>query len=149
MNLKDIMAISGHGGLFKFVAQGRNGIIVEGLEDKKRMNAYTSYKVSSLEDIAIFTESGEVPLKEVLKKIFEKENGAAALDGKADNAKLKTYMESILPDYDKEKVYVSDIKKLINWYNILQRNNMLDFTEEPAETSKPEGTDTPDSKDKA
>ena len=140
MKLKEIMAISGHAGLFKYIAQGRNGVIVEGLEDKKRINAYTSYKVSSLEDIAVFTASGEVPLKDVFKKIHEKENGGEAIGTKATNEELKKYLESILPDYDREKVYVSDIKKMVSWYNILHHNNLLDFTEEES-TEKKDGNE--------
>lgn len=130
MNLKEIMSISGHPGLFRYIAQARNGIIVEGLEDKKRINAYASYKVSTLEDIAVFTSSGEVPLKDVFKKIHEKENGGKAPDAKASNEELKKYLESILPEYDRDRVYVSDIKKMLSWYNILHHNEMLDFTEE-------------------
>lgn len=129
MNLKEIMAISGQHGLFKYIAQGRNGIIVEGLEDKKRINAYSTYKVSTLEDIAVFTNTGEVALKDVLRKIHEKENGGKAPGVKASNDELKAYFDAILPDYDREKVYVSDMRKIVAWYNILQQANMLDFSE--------------------
>jgi hypothetical protein len=142
MDIKLIMSIAGHHGLYKFIAEGRNGVIVENLEDKKRINAYSSFKISSLSDIAIFTDSGEVPLKEVLIKIKEKENGGSALNAKASNDELKKYLESILPNYDKERVYVSDIKKLVQWYNILQKADMLEFdepkTEEPATEDKKE-----------
>jgi len=142
MDIKLIMSIAGHHGLFKYIAEGRNGVIVEGLEDKKRINAYSSFKISSLSDIAIFTDSGEVAIKDVFLKIKEKENGGAALNPKASNEELKKYLESILPDYDHERVYVSDIKKLVQWYNILQKANMLDFdepkSEEPAAEVKNE-----------
>ena len=135
MDIKLIMSIAGHHGLFKYIAEGRNGVIVENLEDKKRINAYSSFKISSLSDIAIFTDSGEVPLKDVFIKIKEKENGGVALNPKASNEELKKYLESILPDYDRSRVYVSDIKKLVLWYNILQKADMLEFdepkTEEP------------------
>jgi hypothetical protein len=130
MEFKDILAISGFGGLFKYISPARNGIIVEGFEDKKRMNAFANYKVSSLNDIAIFADSGEIPLKQIYKKIQEMENGGAAIDHKSDDAKLKEYFEKILPDYDRQKVYLSDIRKLINWYNILQRNGFTNFEEE-------------------
>jgi hypothetical protein len=133
MDFKEILAISGYGGLFKYISQGRNGIIVEGLEDKKRMNAFANYKVSSLNDIAIFSDSGEVPLIKVFKKIFEKESGNQAFGGKIDDKKLKAYFEEIIPDYDREKVYVSDIKKVIVWYNILIRNGITDFEEKTVE----------------
>jgi hypothetical protein len=140
MDLKEILSISGYGGLFKFVSQGRNGIIVEGLEDKKRMNAFAHYKVSSLNDIAIFTDSGEVPLRKVLKLISDKENGGPVFGGKIEDKKLKEYFETILPDFDREKVYVSDIKKVMTWYNILQRNGINDF-EEVLEEKKADETE--------
>ncbi|MCX7986213.1 MAG: DUF5606 domain-containing protein [Bacteroidales bacterium] len=129
MELKDILSISGYSGLFRYVSQARNGIIVEGLEDKKRMIAYAHYRVVSLGDIAIYTEEEEVPLREVFKKIFEKEQGGPAMGGKIDEKQLKTYFEQIVPHYDKEKVHVSDMKKVLNWYNILQRNGITNFEE--------------------
>ncbi len=136
MELKEILAISGFGGLFKFVAQGKNGIVVEGLEDKKRMNAYSHYKVSSLEDIAIFTDSGEIPLRKVMLQIAEKENSQSVLNSKADNKEYKKYFEALLPDYDRERVYVSDMKKVVVWYNLLQKNDLLSLCEEKAEEIK-------------
>lgn len=93
MILKDILAISGEPGLFKFIAQAKNAIIVEHLETKKRSSAYSSAKVSSLEDIAIFTEKEDMPLGKVFDLIFEKENGGPAIDSKADAGKLKTWFE--------------------------------------------------------
>jgi hypothetical protein len=127
MELKEIMAVSGHPGLVKFVSEGRNGIIVEGIDDKKRTFVPATAKVSTLADIAIFTETGEVPLKEVMKKIREKENKGQALDPKSEEKVLKDYFEKIIPDYNKERVYFSDIKKVIIWYNLLQKNNLLDI----------------------
>ena len=129
MDLKEIMAISGYPGLFKHISQGRNGIIVESLTDKKRMPAYANMKVSALADIAIFIEDGEIPLKDVFKKIYEKEEGGSAIDPKASSQEIKNYFESLVPEYDKERVYVSDMKKIFTWYNILQSLNMIDFTE--------------------
>lgn len=141
MELKDIMAISGHSGLFKFISQGRHGIIVESLTDGKRNNVNASAKVSSLTDIAIFTNDGEIAFRDVLKKIKETENGGAAISQKSDDKELKKYFEKILPDYDRERVYTSDIKKVITWYNQLQALNLLDIIEEkeaPAEEAKEE-----------
>lgn len=141
MELKDIMAISGHSGLFKFISQGRHGIIVESLTDGKRNNINASAKVSSLTDIAIFTNDGEIAFKDVLKKIKETENGGAAISQKLDDKELKKYFEKILPDYDRDRVYTSDIKKVITWYNQLQALNLLDIIEEkeaPAEEAKEE-----------
>ena len=127
--LKGIMSISGQPGLFKLVAEAKNSIIVESLVTGKRMPAYSTSKISALDDIAIFTETGEVPLKEVLKSISEKENGGQATI-KGSGNELKTYFEEILPEYDKDRVYVSDMKKVIQWYNLLQSKELLNFDEE-------------------
>jgi hypothetical protein len=137
MILKDILAISGEPGLFKFIAQGKNAIIVEHLETKKRSSAYGSAKVSSLEDIAIFTEKEDMPLGKVFDLIHEKENGGLAIDSKVDTGKLKVWFEGILPEYSKDKVYTSDMKKVAHWYNILHRLNLL-IKEEPETTPEKE-----------
>jgi len=147
MILKDILSISGEPGLFRFIAQGKNAIIVEHLETKKRSSAYGSAKVSSLEDIAIFTEKEDLPLGKVFDLIFEKEKGGATFDSKGDADKLKTWFETILPDYSKDKVYISDIKKVAQWYNILHKLDLL-VKEEPepeadtiaGKTDEPENT---------
>lgn len=130
MKLKDILSISGKPGLYKFISQARNGIIVESFADGKRMAVQNSAKVSALEDIAIFTETDEIPLKEVFKKLFEKTEGKATISNKASNDELKKLMEDILPDYDRERVYVSDIKKLVNWFNILTDLELLSIVDE-------------------
>lgn len=130
MALKDIMAISGQSGLFKFVSQARNGIIVESLVDGKRTLVSASAKVSALSDIAIFTNSGEKPLREVLDLIKEKENGGPTIPHKSSNEELKKFFLQVVPDFDTERVYVSDIKKVVAWYNQLQSIGMLDFAEE-------------------
>ncbi len=135
MNLKDIMAISGYSGLFRFVSQGRGGVIVEGLIDKKRMTASGSSRVSALDDIAIFTDDKEVPLKVILRSIFQKENGGPTIDPKSTPDQLKKYFEKILPEYNREKVYPSDIKKVLTWYGLLLSNNIIDL-EEDAETAE-------------
>ena len=132
MNLKDILAISGEGGLFKFIAQGKTAIIVEHLETGKRTAAQGTAKVNSLEDIAIFTDAEEVPLGKVFDKIFEKENGGQAIDPKSSSADLTDYFELVLPDFDRQKVYTSDIKKIAAWYNFLQRLDLL-AKDEPEE----------------
>jgi hypothetical protein len=140
MALKDIMAISGMSGLFKFVSQGRNGIIVESLTDGKRTHVSASAKVSSLSDIAVFTNDSEKPLSEVLELIKQMENGGPAISPKSSNDELKSYFVKVLPSYDVERVYVSDIKKLVSWYNQLQSLAMLDFSVEN-EGSAVEGSD--------
>ena len=136
MILKDILAISGEPGLFKFIAQGKNAIIVEHLETKKRSSAFGSAKVSSLDDIAIFTDKEDMPLGKVFDLIYEKEKGGRAIDSKSDTGKLKTWFEGILPEYSKDRVYTSDIKKVAHWYNILHSLSLL-VKEEP-ETVVPE-----------
>jgi len=136
MILKDILSISGETGLFRFIAQGKNAIIIEHLETKKRSSAYGSAKVSSLEDIAIFTETEDVPLGKVFDIIWDQTNGGAAIDSKADSSKLKSWFETVLPDYSRDKVYVSDIKKVAMWFNILQKLGLL--VKEEAETTKEE-----------
>jgi hypothetical protein len=146
MILKDILSISGEPGLFKFIAQGKNAIIVEHLETKKRSSAYGSAKVSSLEDIAIFTETEDMPLGKVFDLVYDKSNGGPAIDSKADAAKLKAWFEDILPEYSKDKVYTSDIKKLANWYNILHNLDLLK-KEEP-EAAREEKSEEPE-KEKA
>lgn len=130
MDLSEIINISGKGGLFKIISQTKNGVIVESLVDQKRFPTFASHDISTLNDISVFTTNEDVPLKEVLKKIHEKEKGGAAIDHKSKSEELASYFESILPDYDKERVYNSDIKKLIQWYNLLQKQNILNFDEE-------------------
>jgi hypothetical protein len=155
MNLKDILSISGYQGLYKYISQGRQGIIVESFEDKKRTCIYTTHKVTTLEDIAIYTSDKEVPLADIFKKIFEKENGGEAINHKSSDEELKKYLAGILPDYDRDRVYVSDIKKVVTWYNILHKHELLKFddeeekkkekkgkSEETAEGSKVEASDS-------
>ena len=133
--LKEIMAISGQPGLFKFIAQARNGIIVESLDTGKRMHAFSSVKISALEEISVYTEEKEVSLAEVLKLIYDEEGGGEAISHKSENEELKEYFSRVLPAYDREKVYVSDIRKILNWYNILRNHKLLKF-DEKKETEK-------------
>ncbi len=132
--LKGILAISGQAGLFKMVSQAKNSIIVESLVDGKRMPAYATSRISALEDISIFTEENDVKLLEVFNKIFEKEEGQPAISHKVSAKELKEYFGEILPDYDKDRVYVSDIKKVIMWYNLLLEKDILTFGKEDEET---------------
>jgi len=133
--LKGILSISGQPGLYKMVAEAKNKIIVESLVTGKRMPASASAKISSLEDIAVYTHSGDVPLREILKRISDHENGGTCLDPKAATPVVKKYFEAIIPDFDQERVYVSDIRKVLLWYNLLLQKEMLDFTEELEEGS--------------
>ncbi|TND02585.1 MAG: hypothetical protein FD123_4047 [Bacteroidetes bacterium] len=134
MNLSKIISISGMPGLYKVVAQGRNGVIVESLLDKKRMPAFASHKISALNDISIYTTGEDLALKDVLQKVFDKENGGPCIDSKSADPELQKYMESVLPEYDKERVRISDIRKLFSWYNIMQKaGGILDASEEAEE----------------
>lgn len=137
--LKEILSISGKSGLYKLVSQGKNMLIVESLLDGKRIPAYTKDKAVSLGDIAIFTNAEDAPLGEVLEKVKIKENAQkCSIDPKSDNDKLRKYMDEVFPQYDSERVYPSDIRKLLCWYNILIENNITEFIdkEEKSEESK-------------
>jgi hypothetical protein len=147
MALKDILAISGKPGLYKFISQGRNGIIVESLTDNKRIHAPATAKISALEDIAIFTDEEEVSLQDVFKKINEKEEGGKTIDHKSSPEELKSYMVDVLPNYDRDRVYVSDLKKLYQWYNILHDLDMLTFEEEEEEEETNDDADASSGED--
>lgn len=136
MDLKDILAISGYPGLFKFVSQGRNAIIVENLESGKRMSAFGSEKISSLEDISVYTDKEDLPLVDVFKKIFEKEKNNPAIDPKSPPEELKDYFSEIIPDFDRDRVYPSDIKKILTWYNLMLKLEMVQFDEEEKKEEK-------------
>lgn len=136
MDLKGILSVGGYGGLFKIIKQTKNGFIVESLTDKKRMQAFATSKISTLEDIAIYTDDSEVHLKDIFKKIFEKEDGKQTINHKASSEELKSFFAELLPDYDRERVYVSDIKKVVNWYNVLVELDMVDLEEDEEESSE-------------
>ncbi|MBO4529810.1 MAG: DUF5606 domain-containing protein [Paludibacteraceae bacterium] len=127
--LKKILSISGKSGLFELVSQGKNMLIVESLTDHKKLPAYTNEKILSLGDIAMYTQEGEVPLAEVFVAMKKKEEGKLVpFDAKkADSKTLSDYLAAVLPTYDRERVYSSDIKKLITWYNILVEAGRDDF----------------------
>lgn len=126
-DLTEILAISGKGGLFKIVAQSKNSVIVESLQDGKRIPVHASQAISSLEEISIFTTGEDLLLKDVFKRIFEHTEGQKAPSHKASDAELQAFMEKVVPEYDKDQVYVSDIKKVMKWYNHLYDADMLDF----------------------
>jgi len=137
MNLKDILAISGEGTLFKFIAQGKNAVIVENLETGRRLSAGAASKVSSLDEISLFTTGEDMPLGKVMDLIWEKENGGETLSHKLPDAELKIYFATVMPDYDHDRVYTSDIKKVLHWYNILHKLDLLVKEEEKAEEPEP------------
>lgn len=133
-------------GLYKVVAQSKNGLIVESLIDKKRIPAYSHYKISALEDISIFTTGEDMPLSQVFQKISDKENGGPAPDHKGNDGELRNYFGGAIAEYDQERVYASDIRKVINWYNLLQKNDLL---KAKAEEKAEEGTEKTEKKTKA
>ena len=144
MSLEKVIAITGKPGLYKLVAQTRGGFVAESLIDKKRLSVNIQQNVSVLSEIAIYTLTEEVPLKEVFKNIKKKENGGAtSVKAKDSKDKLEEYFFEVLPDYDEDRVYVSDIKKVIQWYNLLQEHNMLDL-EDDSKAKKAEKTVTKD-----
>lgn len=135
MGLEKILAISGKPGLYKMVTQTRGGFVAESLVDKKRLSIRIHQNVSLLSEIAIYTLTEEVPLKDVFIKIKEKENGEKSSVSPKDNKDaLEEYFFDVLPDYDEDRVYSSDIKKVLQWYNLLQEYNMLDLLHEEAES---------------
>jgi len=131
MSLEKILSIAQKPGLFKLVAQTRGGFIAESLIDGKRISSNLRSNVSLLSEIAVYTLTEEVPLREVFKKIKEKENGVQTSVSHKDNKDaLEEYFFEVLPEYDEDRVYVSDIKKIIKWYNLLQKNDLLNNLEE-------------------
>ncbi|WP_062059543.1 DUF5606 domain-containing protein [Aquimarina longa] len=133
MSLDKILAISGKPGLYELKTQTRSGFIAESLLDGKRLSVSIRHNVSVLSEIAIYTFTEEVPLREIFKKILDKENGEQAMNHKEPKDKLEAYFSEILPDYDEDRVYTSDMKKVIQWYNILQSKGMTDFSEPEVE----------------
>ena len=135
--LNDILAIAGKPGLYKLVSQAKNMLIVETVTpERKRMPIYGSDKVISLGDIAMYTDAEEVSLTSVLEAVRVKENGAVSTFEykKASSEALHQYMAEVLPNYDRDRVHTSDIKKLVQWYNLLVSNGISEFVE-PAESA--------------
>ena len=135
--LKGILAITGQPGLYKVISEGKNNVVIESLLTGKKSTAYADAKMSTLEDIAIYTLTEDIPLKKIFRKISEKENGGQAIDVKSSPDELKKYFEEILPDYDKSRVYGSDVKKVISWYNLLNEKGLLVFEDEKPEEEAP------------
>lgn len=128
LKLKDILAIAGQPGLFKFVARSSNGVIVESLSDHKRMNATGTAKVSSMAEIAIYTYEEDMPINEVFTNLYNHTGGKAAISHKSEPQLLKALIAEVIPEYDRERVHVSDMKKVVMWYNALVEAGMTDFT---------------------
>jgi hypothetical protein len=134
MNLEKILAIAGKPGLFELKIQTRSGFLAESLLDGKKITVGLRSNVSLLTEISMYTYSEEKPLVEIMRAIAVKENEGPTISNKEDNAKLVAYFKEILPDYDDDRVYVSDIKKVLNWYNLLQAKGMVSKEETTQET---------------
>lgn len=127
--LSKILSVTGRPGLYKLISTGKNLNIVESLVDGKRIPVYAQEKVVALSDVSIYTNDGDAPLRDVLKKMKEKEDGSQlSLGSKSSGKELFAYLEEVLPNYSKESVYASDVKKLVSWYNLLVEKN-IDFDE--------------------
>ena len=132
-SLSEIIAVAGQSGLYKTIAQSKNSVIVESLVDKKRMPVYATQRVHTLEAISVYCNNEDLPLAQVFKKVAEKTNKGPAIDHKVDDAELTKYFAEVLPEYDKERVHISDIRKMIQWFNILQKAGLTDFEESKTE----------------
>nr|WP_298790808.1 DUF5606 domain-containing protein [uncultured Allomuricauda sp.] len=142
MALDKILSVGGKPGLFKLLTQTRGGFVGESLLDGKRVTVGLRNNVSVLSEIAIYTLEEEVPLREVFQKIKEKESGKkTAVSHKAEKIQLEEYFFEILPNYDEDRVYASDIKKIIQWYNILVDNDLTDFSAPDSEDAQPSKSD--------
>lgn len=136
MNLKEVLAISGTPGLYQYIAQGNGGIIVESIcAAKRRTMVGGATKVSSLGDIAIFTDADEVSLGEIFETIYATHKGVVAIDGKSTPADLDAFMASVLPAYDRSRVHNSDIRKIAAWYNTLVSAGHTSFVEKDDDTT--------------
>ena len=134
MKLKGIIAISGKPGLYKILSHAKNGVIVESVPEGKRTMASLNSTMSSLDDISMYTQNEELALREIMRRIAEKEDNGPAPDAKSSSdAQLKEYFEAIVPDYDRERVYPSHIRKLFHWYNLLQGASLVSKEKEDPE----------------
>lgn len=143
--LKKILSVSGKPGLYKLVSQGKSMLIVEALTDGRRLPVYAREKIISLGDIAIYTDGDEVPLYEVLNSVKAKEEGkvASSIDAaRATPDELRAYMAEVLPNFDRERVYPTDIKRLLSWYNLLISAGITDF--DPQEAAEEADVETPE-----
>ena len=142
MNLEKVLSISGKPGLYELKLQTRSGFVAESLSDGKKISVSLKNNVSLLSEISMYTYTEEKPLTDIMRTIAIKENeGPTAVSHKEDNAKLVSYFKEILPDYDAERVYPSDIKKVLNWYGILQSKGMVSKVE-PSEDKIENGEET-------
>ncbi len=145
-DLSKILSISGQHGLFEYVAQARNGVIIEALSDKKRTVADAKSRITTLADISIYTTEGEIKLQEVFLKMKDVLGDADAPTSKADSKDLKALFEKAVPDYDGDRFYVSHMKKVVDWYNDLKKYASLDFVNPEEEISDEQTVQTTEDK---
>ena len=138
MELKDIISISGKSGLYSIIGKSKNNVIVESLSEKKRFPIFNTNKISALSDISIYTYDEELLLSDIYRKIYEQNNGDKTISHKESPDKLKEKFEELVPNYDKEQVYNSDIKKLFQWYNILHKTKNLKLKEDSSKKENSE-----------
>ena len=136
MNLKGILNVSGKQGLFKLISQAKNTVIVESLTDGKRGPVHSHSAANMLEDIGIYTYDDTKPLSEIFDKIAKEENGKQTISHKASKNELAKYFRKILTNYDEERVYISDIKKVLQWYNTMQNAGLIKLQKEEKKTTK-------------
>lgn len=142
MELEKVLAITGQPGLYSLKLQTRTGFVAESLVDGKKINVGMRNNVSLLSEISMYTHTEEKPLAEVMRAIAKKENNGPAISHKEDNAKLIAYFKEVLPDYDEDRVYASDIKKVLNWYNLLQAKGMVSSEAANGKAAKAEASET-------
>lgn len=142
MELEKVLAITGQPGLYSLKLQTRTGFVAESLVDGKKINVGMRNNVSLLSEISMYTHTEEKPLAEVMRAIAKKENNGPAISHKEDNAKLMAYFKEVLPDYDEDRVYASDIKKVLNWYNLLQAKGMVSSEAPKGKAEKAEAAET-------
>lgn len=130
MGLQKVLSVAGKPGLFKLIARNKGGVVVESLLDGKRTSISATANVSSLGDIAIYTYDKEVPLREVFQAMASATEGKEALSHKSSKDELEDFFGEVLPKFDQERVYASDIKKVVQWFNILVKNDLLSLLDE-------------------
>lgn len=138
MGLEKVLSISGKPGLYELTAQTRGGFVAKSITEGNKISVNVRHNVSLLSEIAVYTYTEEVPLGDIFQKIYEKEDGGQAIDHKSSKKELESYFAEVLPDYDVDRVYQSDIKKIIQWYNLLVSNGYTDFSKEEKEKGKDE-----------
>ena len=141
MKFSEILSISGQSGLFKYVAQANNGIIVESLVDAKRTAIPSNAKVSALIDIAIYTDGEDLPIADIFQTMFDKLEGKQSIDHKSASNLLVTAFSDFVPTFDTDRVHTSDLKKVFQWYNLLQAAGMVDFNSELKDVEEEETTE--------